>query len=120
MLAFDSDLAPVVGQQVTLTSTNAAAANPRIDLLMRRAATPFTSKSLDGVTVECDLVATVVRNGRVEANLYDPASKLFGPLSDSALRALAAAPGQEVTYLAATPGSGRRLIGQEVLRNRRR
>ena len=29
MMAFDSDLAPIVGQQVTLTSTNAAVANPR-------------------------------------------------------------------------------------------
>ena len=29
MLAFDSNLAPIVGQQVTLTSTNAAAAGPR-------------------------------------------------------------------------------------------
>jgi hypothetical protein len=34
MLAFDSDLAPVVGQQVTLSSENAAAARPRIDLLI--------------------------------------------------------------------------------------
>ena len=120
MLAFDSDLAPVVGQQVTLTASNASSAYPRIDLLIRRAGTPFTSKSLNGVTVECDLVATVVRNGRVETLLYDPARNLFGSLSDSALRALAAVPGQEVTYTAATPGSGRRLQGQEVFRNRRR
>lgn len=120
MLAFDTDLAPVVGQQVTLTSTNAGAANPRIDLLMRRAAAPFMSKALDGLTVECDLVATVARNGRVDSFLYDPTSRLFGTLSDSALRALATTPGQEVTYTAATPGSGRRLVGQEVARNRRR
>lgn len=120
MLAFDTDLAPVVGQQVTLTKDNAGAANPRIDLLLRRAAAPFLSKALDGVTVECDVVATVVRNGRVESYLYDPATRLFGTLSDSALRALAAAVGQEVTYTAATPGSGRRLVGQEVARNRRR
>lgn len=120
MLAFDSDLAPVVGQQVTLTKDNASAVNPRIDLLLRRAATPFTSKSLDGVTVECDLVATVARNGRIETYLYDPATRLFGTLTDGALRSLALSPGQEVTYTAATPGSGRRLIGQEVVRNRRR
>ena len=34
LLAFDSDLAPIVGQQVTLTSDNAAGAGPRIDLLI--------------------------------------------------------------------------------------
>src|SRR6185437_12041562 len=37
MLAFDSNLAPVVGQQVTLTGDNAAAAGPRISLLESRA-----------------------------------------------------------------------------------
>ena len=126
MLAFDTDLAPIVGQQVTLTADNAQSANARIDLLMNRAAAPFRSKSLGGPTMECDLVATITRNGRVATLLYDPARRLFvsddssAPLSDSALRAMAAVPGQEVTYTAATPGSGPRLLGQPVLPNRRR
>src|SRR5262249_29639771 len=38
MLASDTNLKPIVGQQVTLTSTNAAAAGPRIALLIARAA----------------------------------------------------------------------------------
>jgi len=46
LLAFDSDLAPIVGQQMTLTSTNSAAAGPRIDLLISRASASFVSKSL--------------------------------------------------------------------------
>ncbi|MCL7421583.1 MAG: beta-propeller fold lactonase family protein [Methylobacter sp.] len=46
LLAFDSNLAPIVGQQATLTKSNAAVAGPRIDLLMARA-------DMD----ECDLVA---------------------------------------------------------------
>ena len=37
MLAFDSNLAPVVGQQVTRTRDNAVSVAPRIDLLMQRA-----------------------------------------------------------------------------------
>ncbi|WP_437765631.1 hypothetical protein WME77_00730 [Sorangium sp. So ce764] len=37
VLAFDSDLAPIVGQQATLTRNNAAAVGPRVDLLMSRA-----------------------------------------------------------------------------------
>jgi hypothetical protein len=115
MLAFDSDLAPIVGQQVTLTSTNAAAVGPRITLMMQRAAAPFVSKVLNGSVTECDLVAQVVQNGRVKGFLYDPVAGNFIPddgsarVTDAALRALAAIPGQEVTYTAATPGSGPRV-----------
>ncbi len=115
VLAYDSDLAPIVGQQVTLTSDNASAAGPRIDLLIQRAGTPFTSKSLNGAVTECDLVAQVVQNGRIMGYLYDPVAGNFvpddssAPLSDAALRALAANAGQEVTYTATTPGSGSRI-----------
>jgi hypothetical protein len=115
LLAFDSDLAPIVGQQVTLRSDNAAGAGPRIDLLIQRASTPFVSLSLGGSTMECDLVAQVVSRGRVRNYLYDPVAGDFvpddgtPPISDAALRAVAANPGQEVTYTAATPGSGTRI-----------
>ena len=99
VLAFDTDLAPVVGQQVTLTSTNASTAGPRINLLEQRAAAQFVSKVLGGSTTECELVAKVVVNGVPKGFLFDPASGTFiagnsgTNLSDSALRALAAAPG---------------------------
>jgi DNA-binding beta-propeller fold protein YncE len=114
VLAFDSDLAPIVGQQVTLTGANAAGAGPRIDLLIQRAGSLFVSKSLGGQVMECDLVARAVVNGRVTSFLFDPAAKNFIPedgsarVSDGALRALAG-PAREVTYTAATPGSGVRL-----------
>jgi len=117
LLAFDTDLAPIVGQQVTLTADNAPAAGPRIDLLMQRASAPFTSRALDAPTMECDLVARTVQNGRVRNFLYDPVAGRFvpgdgtDPLSGEALRALATTPGQEVTYTAATPGSGTRMLG---------
>ena len=51
----------------------------------------------------CDVVAQVVQNGRIVGYLYDPAAGNFipddnsAPLSDAALRSLAAMPGQEVT-----------------------
>jgi hypothetical protein len=115
LLAFDSDLAPIVGQQVTLAAGNAGAAGARIDLLEQRAAAPFVSKSLNGAVTECDLVAHVALNGRIQSYLYDPAAGNFVPgdggvrLSDAALRGLATVPGQEVTYTAVTPGSGRRI-----------
>ncbi|MDY7231562.1 YncE family protein [Hyalangium rubrum] len=37
MLVFDSNLAPIVGQQITLTSSNLSVVGPRIDLLVARA-----------------------------------------------------------------------------------
>jgi DNA-binding beta-propeller fold protein YncE len=115
MLAFDTDLAPIVGQQVTLTNQNAGAVSPRIALLERRAAAPFTSKILGGTVTECDLVASVVQAGTVKGYLYHPSSAAFvpgdasAPLSDAALRALAGVAGQEVTYTCAPPGSGARI-----------
>jgi hypothetical protein len=114
MLAFDSDLAPVVGQQVTLTPSNAAAAYPRIDLLVQRAQAPFTSKELGGTTTECDLIARVVEAGVMRGYVFDTAGGQFvaadgTPRSDASLRALAGTAGQEVTYTCTPPGSGRRI-----------
>ncbi len=115
MLAFDSDLAPIVGQQVTLTSTNGDVVAPRIDLLMQRAGASFTSKVLGGTVKECDLVANVVDAGTMRGFLYDPGAGNFvpgeggTPISDAALRGRAATPGQEVTYTCVPPGSGPRI-----------
>ncbi|HEY6252409.1 MAG TPA: hypothetical protein VI685_20840, partial [Candidatus Angelobacter sp.] len=115
LLAYDSDLAPIVGQQVTLTSTNSGAVGKRITLLEQRAGAQFISKSLGGVVTECDLVAKVAQNGAVNGYLYDPNSRNFfasdgtTSLSDATLRALAATPGQEVTYTCVPPGSGSRV-----------
>ena len=114
MMTFDTDLAPVVGQQVTLTSSNAAEAGPRIQLLIDRAGADFTSKVLGGVVKECDLTATLVEAGVRRSFLFHPASGIFQPddgeqgIDDSTLRAKAAASGQEVTYTCVPPGSGYR------------
>src|SRR5262245_63300915 len=56
MLVFPTDLAPIVGQQATLTSTNGSAVNPRIDLFETRAGTAFGSLMLGGAVTECDVV----------------------------------------------------------------
>ena len=115
LLAFDTDLAPIVGQQVTLTSANSAAAGPRVDLLLQRAGRLYPSAAVGGFVNECDVVAQVVQNGSIVGYVYDPQTGVFTSrnrvlLSDSGLRALAQTPGQEVTYTAATPGSGERII----------
>jgi YVTN family beta-propeller protein len=115
MLAFDTDLAPIVGQQVTLTSSNSSAVGPRITLLEQRAKAAFTSKGLGGAVKECELVARVVQGGVITGYLFDPTTSTFVPsgggasLSDAALRALAATAGQEVTFTCVPPGSGARI-----------
>jgi hypothetical protein len=115
VLAFDSDLAPVVGQQVTLTSQNSSAVTPRINLLEQRAGTSFTSAVLGGTVTECDLLATAVQGGTPVRYLFSPSAGTFtagnggATISDAALRKLAATPGQEVTFTCVPPGSGSRM-----------
>jgi DNA-binding beta-propeller fold protein YncE len=115
LLAFDSDLAPIVGQQVTLSQANVRTAGQRVDLMIQRAEAPFISKALGGAVKECDLVANVALGGRVRSFLYDPIAKKFVSedgsirLPDLALRALATVLDQEVTYTCLPPGSGSRI-----------
>jgi len=52
IMAFDSDLAPIVGQQVTLDHTNLAEVEARIDLMIERANTSFPGTSQR----ECELI----------------------------------------------------------------
>jgi hypothetical protein len=101
-LAFDSNLAPIVGQQTTLTSGNSTAVGARIDLLIDRARAG-----------ECDLVVKGGSNHGEKGYLYDAGSGLFrgnrshdAPLSDAGLRQRAAQKDGELTYTCTPPGSG--------------
>jgi len=104
MLAYDSNLAPIVGQQITRSAATGAAEDARIDLLLQRADTG-----------ECDVVAKARVAGVARGWVYvgggtfvsDRASEL--PIADADLRALAATSGQEMTFTAVTPGSGGRI-----------
>jgi len=105
MLAFDSNLAPIVGQQATLTDDNGAAVGARIDLLIDRTRAG-----------ECDLVVKGADNHREKGYLYDPSSGLFlgnrasdAPISDAGLRQRAAEKDGELTYTCTPPGSGVRV-----------
>ncbi|HMJ12010.1 MAG TPA: hypothetical protein VK524_11385 [Polyangiaceae bacterium] len=115
VLAYPSDLAPIVGQQVTLTATNASEAGPRIDLLIQRARTPFVSKVLGTGINECEVVAAGSVGGVPRRWLYRASNSNFEPndgsaaISDASLRALAATAGQEITYTCVPPGSGARI-----------
>ena len=107
LFAFDSNLAPIVGQQITLTPSNAATAGPRIDLFEARAAAK-----------ECDLVVKGRVGGSAAGYLYNRTNRTFGSsqssasLTDTALRALAQVAGGELTFTCVPPGSGAR-IAQE-------
>lgn len=114
MLAFDTDLAPIVGQQVTLTRDNADVARERVKLFEQRAGTAFTSKVLGGTVTECDLVAKLLLAGDNKGFLFVPVSGKFisqdgRSFSDDQLEDIASAPGHEVTYTCVPPGSGSRI-----------
>jgi DNA-binding beta-propeller fold protein YncE len=103
MLAFDSNLAPIVGQQVTLSRDSGADAEARVALLEARAAAG-----------ECDLVVQGWFEARTVGWLYDPRTARFVPdtargaaRTDAALRALRWV--TPLTFTAAPPQSGRRI-----------
>jgi hypothetical protein len=105
LLAFDSNLAPIVGQQTTLTEDNGAVVGERIDLLIDRARAG-----------ECDLVVKGEDNHGEKGYLYDVASGRFlgnrssdAPISDASLRQRALQKGGELTYTCTPPGSGVRV-----------
>jgi len=115
--AFDTVLAPVVGGQVTLTSTNAAFATPRVALLNARAAAAWTmadhaSTPIAGTT-ECELVVHGNVLSGADAGHRGWARQANGSFlsdrnttyTDAQLRALATTPGQELTYLCMPPGT---------------
>ncbi|HEY3570447.1 MAG TPA: hypothetical protein VGP73_21130 [Thermoanaerobaculia bacterium] len=104
ILAFPTNLAPIVGQQITLTSASVATAGPRVDLLRQRADTG-----------ECDLIAKTRVDDDEVGFLYTGSGQFvrdrrgLPPITDAALRSLAAGSGHAVTYTCVPPGSGERL-----------
>jgi DNA-binding beta-propeller fold protein YncE len=100
MLAFDSNLAPVVGQQVTITAGNRAQATLRAQLFLARAARG-----------ECDVVAK--RNGRgfvyLSSGFFRSDSVWGSRMTFSQLVGLAGANAGEITFTCVPPGSGVRI-----------
>jgi hypothetical protein len=104
MLVADTNLKPMVGQQVTLTTTNAAASNTRLNDMIAQAAAGA-----------CDLVVKGVLAGeqrgwrRLAGGAFQSDRGNDPTLTDAQLRAHAATAGQERTYHCTPPGSGLRL-----------
>jgi len=104
LLAFDSNMAPIVGQQVTLTKTGVAAALARIDLLQSRAELG-----------ECDLVVKGRFFGHELGFLYVGNGLYIGnrtgkpPVAEFALRLFPLLLDSPITYTCTPPGSGERV-----------
>ena len=105
VMAADSNMAPVVGQQVTLSPLSGAAARTRLDLLESRAA-------VSGPLPECDLLVRGVVDGVRVSMLYrdgDYRDTAGSDWSGDSLRLAANRSGNALTFTCAPPGSGRRL-----------
>jgi len=104
VFVFDSNLAPIVGQQVTLRN-GLTVGSGRLDLMIERAQTAN----------ECDVIVKGVLDGEARGGLLladgtfqlDRASE--APLADADLRLLAQIVGQELTYTCVPPLSGARM-----------
>ena len=114
LLAFDTDLSPITGQQVTIGPSNYSVAdvNDRIDLINARAAAPFESEILGGLVTECGVVVKVLEGGREKGyarladGTYQPDDN--GPaITEAALRQKADPAGEAftLTFTATPPGS---------------
>ncbi|MGI9592801.1 MAG: hypothetical protein ACR2P8_15640, partial [Myxococcota bacterium] len=113
VLEFPSNLAPIVGQQVTRTPEAGADVDDRIALMIEQAATPWVVAGNQG-SWSCDLIVKGVLGGEARGWHFDPEAGLF--IDDrgvvwpaEALAAEAGAPGQELTYTCAPPGAAFRM-----------
>lgn len=113
MMAFPSDLPPVVGQQITRTSTNGATVDPRIDAMIAAAGTAYPSKLLGAGATQCDVVIKAnisgeQRGGWLVGSEIVPDNGAT-PLAEATVRALSNTAGQEITYTCVPFGSGERI-----------
>jgi hypothetical protein len=100
MLAFDSNLAPIVGQQITLSGKNHFEALPRLKLFMDRAAQG-----------ECDLVAKSMDGGYLyqPGGMFRPDKRSAPLVSETQLINMASRDAGETTFTCVPPGSGVRI-----------
>lgn len=116
MLAADTDVAPIVGQQMTIVVNAGADAVSRVELFRSRSRTQFVSKELGGVTRECDLIAHRTVDTTTTGWLYVPSQDRFiADVEDGPTRSLSDllsevdATGVPTTFSCVTPGSGYRM-----------
>lgn len=108
VMAIDSELAPIVGQQVTLAANNSGSdSDARLELLLERAAVTTPRP-------ECDLIAKGVVENEPRGFLFDE-SGIFQSdresesLSVVQLISLSREEGSAITFTCVPPGSGKRM-----------
>ncbi len=101
MHAMDSNLRPIVGQQVTLTSASGGAVTARIQLM----AAQMDAGNAD-VIVKGNIGGVPRGWARLADGSYQSDRAAEAPIAESALLALAQTAGQELTFTAVPPGSG--------------
>jgi DNA-binding beta-propeller fold protein YncE len=109
--AFPSNVAPIVGQQVTLRGDSGADVVARVDLLQQRAAVAYVTPDS---AFECDLVAKGVVNNQARAYQFNRATGNFtdntgATITSAALRTQARVAGQQVTFTCVNSGGGPRI-----------
>ena len=115
IMEFDSDLAPIVGQQATLTPSSGADTLQRIDLLIARADATYYVDPVSGPAKECDLIAKGVLGGTYRGWLYQGSDTFKSddvndaPWSKAELLAIGSVPGQALTFTCVPPGAGTRM-----------
>jgi hypothetical protein len=111
-LVFPTDLAPIVGQQVTLTSTNAGVTTPRLNMMITRAGTEFKSLMLGGTVTECDLIVKGSVDGEPRGAVRESNGQFRTDtnqvVTDAQIRDRAVSEGP-LTYTCVPPGSGNRM-----------
>jgi hypothetical protein len=108
LFAFDSNLKPIVGQQVTISGAEGINSGPvrdRVDLLIASAGTDTE------IVVKMNIAGESRGGYLVAGNTFwmDTATTPPYTMTDTEIRTLALTPGQEVTFTAVPPGSGYRL-----------
>lgn len=102
-LAFDTDFAPIVGQQITLSDSSDFSVDGRIDLMIARDDAGECEVVVKGTIGGEDRGAVRLPGGNFQ---MDRQAEIH---SDAALRAFANTAGQELTYTCVPPGSGTRI-----------
>lgn len=108
VMAIDSNLAPIVGQQVTLSDTSGTAAASKLGVMIQRAL-------VSNPRAECDLIAKAAIAGEKRGWLLQ-ATRDFrsdrvaeAPYDLQSLMDIAKAPDQAMTFTCVPPGSGQRM-----------
>ncbi len=107
VMAMDSDLAPIVGQQITLDANSGDEVKARLDLLLERAAITLPR-------AECDLIAKAVVQGLprgfllLDSGIFQ-SDRALETYSVTQIKDLARQEGGAMTFTCVPPGSGRRM-----------